>query len=252
MGAVDSLIGGIAQVGSTILTNQANKQENEQTRAYNLKMWQMENEYNTPAAQMARYMQAGLNPNLMYGSGSASSGNAGSPSPASPVHYQAPDINLPSVAAVLNQFQDYQNKEAQRKLIEQQTETEKNKTDITETNANTARFINRYNFTQAGNTNVSSIGPIQPGDPLWLKQQKLKIAAAESGIGLSNELIGLRHSENEMNKQLKEWNLTAADSAWARVLINLGNKTGLIGKFLSPKAKVLKNYNLPPVGPDNR
>lgn len=39
-------------------------------------LWQMENEYNAPSAQMSRYKDAGLNPNLIYGTGSASAGNA--------------------------------------------------------------------------------------------------------------------------------------------------------------------------------
>lgn len=33
----------------------------------NLNFWRMQNEYNTPGAQMARYQAAGLNPNLIYG-----------------------------------------------------------------------------------------------------------------------------------------------------------------------------------------
>lgn len=45
---------------------------------YNLRMWNMQNEYNTPANQMKRYREAGLNPNLIYGSGQASAGNASS------------------------------------------------------------------------------------------------------------------------------------------------------------------------------
>ena len=41
-----------------------------------LQNWNRENEYNSPEAQMQRYLDAGLNPNLVYGAG-ASSGNAG-------------------------------------------------------------------------------------------------------------------------------------------------------------------------------
>lgn len=37
-----------------------------------------QNRYNTPAAQMARYQAAGLSPNLIYGTGSASAGNQAS------------------------------------------------------------------------------------------------------------------------------------------------------------------------------
>lgn len=40
----------------------------------NLEMWNIQNAYNSPESQMARYKQAGLNPALMYGQGT--SGNA--------------------------------------------------------------------------------------------------------------------------------------------------------------------------------
>lgn len=39
----------------------------QQEQAYNLELWKLQNEYNSPAAQMQRYQDAGLNPNLIYG-----------------------------------------------------------------------------------------------------------------------------------------------------------------------------------------
>lgn len=39
----------------------------QQEQAYNLELWNLTNQYNSPEAQMARYQQAGLNPNLIYG-----------------------------------------------------------------------------------------------------------------------------------------------------------------------------------------
>ena len=53
-----------------------------------LEQWQRENEYNSPAAQMQRYMDAGLNPNLIYGQQNLS---AGSPQPSAPTA-QAPKM----------------------------------------------------------------------------------------------------------------------------------------------------------------
>lgn len=38
----------------------------QQEQAYNLQMWNLMNEYNSPAAQMKRFQDAGLNPNLIY------------------------------------------------------------------------------------------------------------------------------------------------------------------------------------------
>lgn len=53
---------------------------------YNLKLWNLNNEYNTPAAQMQRFKEAGLNPNLVYTQGTP--GNSSSPAAASHANYQ--------------------------------------------------------------------------------------------------------------------------------------------------------------------
>lgn len=45
-----------------------------QQNEYNLNMWNLQNEYNSPINQMRRYEEAGLNPALMYGQ--VSPGNA--------------------------------------------------------------------------------------------------------------------------------------------------------------------------------
>lgn len=39
----------------------------QQEQAYNLELWNLTNEYNSPSAQMKRYQDAGLNPFLIYG-----------------------------------------------------------------------------------------------------------------------------------------------------------------------------------------
>lgn len=67
---------------------------------YSLENWNRENAYNTPAAQMARLKAAGLNPNLVYGSGSAGvSGVAGSiPTPQSAV---APVSSVPDFSSAV-------------------------------------------------------------------------------------------------------------------------------------------------------
>lgn len=83
----------------------AQQRENALNRVYNLNLaklqnkwnrqqWQMENAYNSPAAQMARMKQAGLNPDMMYGGGVSGNLSANSPdmtsgSPSSPVDWSA-------------------------------------------------------------------------------------------------------------------------------------------------------------------
>ena len=48
---------------STLAYNYLMKQ---QEQAHNLELWNLQNQYNSPSAQMARYQDAGLNPNLIY------------------------------------------------------------------------------------------------------------------------------------------------------------------------------------------
>lgn len=63
---------------------QFNREMAEWQNQVNLQNWQMQNEYNTPANQMQRYQEAGLNPNLIYGQGS--NGNAAAAPQAAQVH----------------------------------------------------------------------------------------------------------------------------------------------------------------------
>lgn len=74
-------IGGLFNSIGTNRQNFASRQFSREmynkTRNDNLEFWAMQNEYNSPQAQMQRLQEAGLNPALMYGSGAAG-GNAGS------------------------------------------------------------------------------------------------------------------------------------------------------------------------------
>lgn len=58
------------------LQNEYNTQQAQLQNEMNVANWQMQNEYNTPANQMKRLQEAGLNPNLIYGNGQTSTGNA--------------------------------------------------------------------------------------------------------------------------------------------------------------------------------
>lgn len=99
---------------------------NRKTRAWNEKMygvqrqdaladWTMQNEYNSPQAQMQRYRDAGLNPNLIYGNGSAAGGSAGDVRSTNVAawHPDAPTVNMGGITGSLMAYYDIQMKEAQ-------------------------------------------------------------------------------------------------------------------------------------------
>ncbi|AXH76480.1 MAG: DNA pilot protein [Microviridae sp.] len=113
---VSGVVGSVASIINTNKTNKANKQLAEYQYSKDLEMWNRQNAYNDPSAQMARYQGAGLNPNLIYGTGTASAGNA-----TSMPHYQAPSMQYhyeaPNIMPTMGAFVDLKAKNAQIQSI---------------------------------------------------------------------------------------------------------------------------------------
>lgn len=98
---------------NTDMTIQANKQMAEYQYSKDLEMWNLQNAYNSPESQMARLGKAGLNPNLVYGSGSVA-GNTSGTMP----KYNAPTLQYnykPPVdpGSAIAQYQDMEMRQAQ-------------------------------------------------------------------------------------------------------------------------------------------
>lgn len=85
-----------------------NREQSELEYQRNLEKWNLENAYNSPSAQMQRYIDAGLNPNLIYGSGSASAGNAQTAPQFTAAKYSAPRFERANVNAPQFNFDPYQ------------------------------------------------------------------------------------------------------------------------------------------------
>lgn len=113
IGAGVSALGSIFNFSSQNRTNKANAklaaQQNEwnkeaATLEYerNLEKWNMENEYNAPQMQRQRLVEAGMNPNLAYGSGTvANTAQAAVP-------YRRPDAQRATMNAPQMSFDPYQ------------------------------------------------------------------------------------------------------------------------------------------------
>lgn len=96
---------------------------------WNLQQWNRENEYNHPTAQMSRLKQAGLNPNLVYGSGTQTT-SASSPKAAqmevTPYLGASNDLGAAVSAAINAQNMQRQNElaKSQSDYLRQQAITE--------------------------------------------------------------------------------------------------------------------------------
>lgn len=112
IGAGINFLGGLFNGGSQARQNKLNRQWQE-------KMWNMNNEYNKPINQMARYKEAGLNPHLIYGQGN--SGNSAMPSAPKT---EAPQYNFADTAmtyvALRKQQTEVDNMEKTREVMDSQ------------------------------------------------------------------------------------------------------------------------------------
>lgn len=86
-------ISALAGLGGSYMNQKAVEKQNEGNMRLaeyqyqkNLEMWNRQNEYNNPVAQMERLKAAGLNPNMVYGNGSAANQASNAPS------YEAPRL----------------------------------------------------------------------------------------------------------------------------------------------------------------
>jgi len=122
-------VGAVLQTGASVYnqerTNRANRKMAEYQYSKDLEMWNRGNMYMSPMEQMKRLKEAGLNPNMIYGSGSGATGQM-----AQLPKYQAPqqsynlDIPVMMVPQMINAFQDmkikqqnYDNLRIQNKLL---------------------------------------------------------------------------------------------------------------------------------------
>lgn len=118
---------------NTDATNQSNRELAEYAYSKDLEMWQKNNAYNTPASQMERLKNAGLNPNLIYGNGTVT-GNTSASTP----KYNAPrqEYNYQPEIDPMAMLSSYQNMAQQSQDIQyqkQKTETEFMNTWLTQT-----------------------------------------------------------------------------------------------------------------------
>ena len=118
------LIGSAINAGTQKKINASNQQYAKEMREYqnqwNLDQWNRQNDYNSPAAQMSRYEDAGLNPNLIYGQQNVSSSSP-SASTTSAMK-QAPKVNGAAGANAIRAYQNVKMQQAQIDNIQERNE----------------------------------------------------------------------------------------------------------------------------------
>lgn len=208
---------------------QAQKEENAKNRKYNLELaklqnswnrqqWQMENAYNSPAAQMERMRQAGLNPDMMYGGGLE--GNLSAPSPemtsgvgSSPMSWSALGSKK-TIGDTILQAKQLEMMDAQVKNVEADTRNKGIEGDILESDA---KFRDAMNQGQLDLTYTQIRGidsNIQLND-----EQISKIRAEVKN--LDQQCENLKKTYDLLQSQINNYD---ADTAYKRIRAALDSK----------------------------
>lgn len=236
MSAYNGLLGYIGQSN----TNKMNQQIAREQNLFDLQMWNKSNLYNSPEEQMKRLEEAGLNPNLVYGSGNVSGQSSSQAPKAHDYSYTAPmmALKLPDILAVLSQYADYQQKTAQVDVTKQQIAV--NDANIALNNAKLLTEAERKRLTSSL-ANKAFYDQAYANERGWYNTQfidaelRSKIADADTREFYLKNILphksSILSSEAWMNSSLKDKNMTSADAVWARILALFLDKFGISDKL---------------------
>lgn len=182
-------------------TNRAERRWNEsmyaRQNADQIKFWNMQNDYNSPKAQMERFKQAGLNPNLIYGQT-----NTADPIRVSDVkswNPHAPQFDLSSLGNVMQGMYDLEVKQAQTDNLKTATQVAIQDASLRQiasiydnaekssriAKTNTDRNLTQYNLEQA-----------QRLQSTLLEKAQLENETLRHGIAKTQSDISFTRSEN--------------------------------------------------------
>lgn len=243
-----ALSGGTNIVASH-MTNRANIKMERETRRWNKKMWDLQNEYNHPTQAMARLQEAGLNPRLVYGgSPGGTTGQAGSVAPGKAPNMRY-DIGDPVAA--------YQN----AKMVTAQTQN----LDAMK-RLNDAKAIDTLNRGRASKINADALEAggqrVLQGiiDQYSTYSANLERALAEANVAKGTQAARISQATEQLNNMVKDGKLksldavykkfkadlaeegfTVGDNKWTRMLITQLEKTGALDQINSLMSDIIKD-----------
>ncbi len=204
----------------------------EKERQDGLEFWNMQNQYNSPQAQMARFKEAGLNPNLIYGQGN--SGNASpiqNPSSAKAEAIKSQDVKpysrpeMQSVTKGLDTFGDTQrfknlqaqtdNLKAQENVIEQDALLKAQQTAATALKVTHGKL----DYGIAKELRQTSV----EAATVNLEQQKLNIRKSTQGMQHTGVKMGRDKLELQIQKDMRNPRI---QQAYANIQSTLSNTKG--------------------------
>lgn len=219
----------------------------QQQQDLNKEMWDYQNAYNTPAAQMERLKAAGLNPHLIYGGGSANTGVAGNlDAPEVPVKQPVgADIGDPMLRYLQARQMD-----AQYKATTQNIELAKKRGALTDIQTALANLKSMQE--SARSKNFNDLADIELSTKRFLKMRANYLQQNEIGKGqLIDQLSDFREKQmtgidldntfKSHRNELAKLGIYSSDHPAMRILIQSSRRMGIdLGELLAKGAKELK------------
>lgn len=259
------LLGTLLQVGGAIYnsnqnrkntkdTIEANKAQSEYAYSKDLEMWNRNNDYNSPANQMARLKAGGLNPNMVYGTGTQAAGMA---APSQMPKYNAPTlkydyepaVNLPQI---IGAYQDFKMRQAQTDNIQAATENTRARTVgeglkqalTTSTTSNKDFDLRKKEGLWTYDVEMKNLQNKKLTNDLSTQVQKLRLMSQEEQTNalqqrykekaLSMQDIEMEKKQAELifQKYKNDWmkmGITSGDNVVLRMLARMANEAGIPG-----------------------
>lgn len=175
--------------------------------------WEMQNAYNTPSAQMARYKDAGLNPNLIYGQSNTAGAIAAPGQPESGVgQIDKAAGTIASIFSTKAMLAEIANKKKQNSLLQSQADYVKEQT--------RGQAIENALKKQT----LKSVGSGNPNDPYWYRDIKKHPMLNKVADGLGRFVGSVTAASPQWTVRFNGKEYTADNDIEALRLLELGRK----------------------------
>ena len=229
-------------LGSQLLGNAQARKMADYEFSNNLKMWNLQNAYNSPAQQMQRLKEAGLNPNLVYGNGAVGNTSGNLPQYNAPtLDYSVTDV-IQSAGSTLSQFVNLEKVAMEKEVLAAQAESIRQRTaldtlrevGLREGAIKSQSVIDMLNDPEWGKERQQEYQ--QSVSAEWLRKiegyfrdvelaklSRRDVKAREVDIDLKKADLIFKELENDLRKS----GITSSDHPIFRILVRLAESFGI-------------------------
>lgn len=262
--AAGAIAGGGSVLSSLIGAGTAFIQQ-KKANQFNVDMWNRQNLYNSPREQMKRLQEAGLNPNLIYGNGSAGTGNAGNAPQFEKLseHGYRP-VDIPSALQSITSVQDFAIKKATEDKLRTQIELDKQRALLTGIEATGKIMSNerlRAQLPYAAEVAKTQLEALQLGNRNLMAQTQKTITDTEIAqmknvrdtASMLAELARVRAGINMTEQQTRNLRLDQEVKELDAKMAQMGIRPGdhKAWKMLEDFLETMTGYGLQPDKKDN-